>query len=268
LSWKKAVEEPAELRPESFFKPAEDVIAKHRRGLKVGVFGAWETGKTHFSLTFPEPVYVIDTEFGVAPVARKFPDKKIYILEACVIDPTTDEFDALASLEQFEEAVKSLKDVEKGTIVIDTGTDLWSWLGAWKESIGTIRSKKTGELLRTEWSHANEKYRNLIMKLLSRPTHFVMTGHVAAVYDSSGREITTEVEPRPHWMKKTPHWLDIILYTQKVYPSAQSERKTPEYIATVAKCRWERALNFVIRDVTFDKLCEALRRHLGIEIIA
>jgi len=267
MTWA-AKAEAAELKADSYFKPAEEVIAKHRRGLKVGVFGAWETGKTHFALTFPEPVYVIDTEFGAAPVARKFSGKKIYIMEACVIDPATDEFDAISSLERFEEAVKSLKDVEKGTVVIDTGTDLWSWLGAWKESVGTVRSKKSGELLRTEWSHANERYRNLVMKLLSRPTHFVMTGHVAPVYDTTGKEITDISEPKPHWMKKTPHWLDVVLHTKKLYPSAQSDKKVPEYVATVSKCRWERALDLVIKDLTFEKLIAALKTRLGIEIIA
>jgi len=258
MSWTPA----KQTQPTDFFKPASEVLKKHRKGLKVGVFGPYGSGKTHFALTFPEPIYVLDTEFGAAPVARKF-DKKIYIYEACVIDPTTDTYDAIESLERFETAVTSIKDVDRGTIVIDTGTDLWSWLGTWKDSVGKIRSKKSGELLRVEWSHANERYRNLIMKLLARPTHFVMTGHVARVFDEHGQEITYK-SPEPHWMKKTPHWLDIILYLAKETPKQAGATR---YVASISKCRWERALDINIEDVTFDKLCKSLEEQLMMKVV-
>ncbi|MEK0348007.1 MAG: hypothetical protein QQN44_06725, partial [Nitrosopumilus sp.] len=38
--------------------------AKAKRGLKIGIYGDYATGKTHFALTATEPIYIIDTEMG------------------------------------------------------------------------------------------------------------------------------------------------------------------------------------------------------------
>ena len=136
----------------TFFKPATEI---KQQGLKVLVWGDSEVGKTHFCMTMPDPVYivpnvlhqkpailwcVIDTEFGTVPLLHKFPGKQIFVYEAAVLDETTMEPDALKSLDKIEEALGTLQAVEVGTICIDSGTDVWQWMGAWLEQTAKRRT--------------------------------------------------------------------------------------------------------------------------------
>ena len=91
---------------------------------------AREVGKTHFALTFPEPVYVVDTDLGVAPLLAKpeFRGKDIRIYDAVKLDLENDEVDPIGSLDMLEKALTALRDVKYGTIVIDTITDIWQWI--------------------------------------------------------------------------------------------------------------------------------------------
>ena len=71
---------------DALFTPITE--ANKRRGLKILVWGEQEVGKTYFGLSFPEPIYVISTEFGVSQLAHHFPDKDIRIMECS--EPYTD----------------------------------------------------------------------------------------------------------------------------------------------------------------------------------
>ncbi|MGH7900322.1 MAG: hypothetical protein ACRENZ_01150, partial [Thermodesulfobacteriota bacterium] len=62
--------------------------ALQRRGVKAFVWGSYGVGKTHFALSFPEPIYVISTEFGVGQLQKQFPNKDIRIMECN--EPYTD----------------------------------------------------------------------------------------------------------------------------------------------------------------------------------
>ena len=141
MAWnqlKKRLEGQEAPKVDEFFTPLEKI--EHIGGLKVAVYGKPETGKTYFSLTFPEPIYVIDTEFGAKKVARvHFPSKKIYIAEVVHIDPVTDLPDPVKSLENVERAIAAIASasITTGTIVIDSVTDIWAWIVAWLEQVAT-----------------------------------------------------------------------------------------------------------------------------------
>jgi len=76
---KLASEEP---KVEDLFKPIDEV--EEGEGLKVLIFGKPETGKTYFALSFPEPLHVLSTEFGVKKLRHHYPDKEIKLLECNV----------------------------------------------------------------------------------------------------------------------------------------------------------------------------------------
>jgi len=256
MSWgKKLIRKPLDVS--AYFKPAETLELKH--GLKVGVYGPYESGKTYFALTFPEPVFVIDTEFGVYPVLRHFKDKDIRIFEAAILDPETDMPDPEKSLEKIEEAVAALRNVNEGTIVIDSGTDIWQWMGAWMEKRATRRTA-SGQPYRFEWAMANLKYRQLILRLAAKPLHFVITAQTTSVYDAQGRETGEE---RARWQKQTVYWCDFVFHLEKRFAKGMTR---PKYIATLEKCRPQRAYNLEIEDITFDKFVKKLREDLGITV--
>lgn len=258
---KKTDQEDAPVKTRNdYFKKSSGIV--YSQGLKCLAWGDPETGKTFLSLTFPEPIYVIDTEFGTAPVARHFPDKEIYIYEAAVLDPDTDEPDIEKSLKELENAIAMLKDVDKGTIVIDSGTDIWSWLGAWVEQQARKAGRMTsaGTPQRLEWGRANLRWRQLILRLMAKPVNFVITAQLTEEYDSKGQAAGTY---RPRIQKQTAHMCDIIMRLEKVYRGKPPKSK---YIATLEKCRFQRGMDLEIQDVTYDKLVKELKDKLGVVI--
>lgn len=244
---------------EAFFKSISDI--KHIGGLKVGIYGPPESGKTYFAMTFPPPIYVIDTEFGAHKVAKQhFENKEIFIFEATQIDLLTDRPDPLKSIEEVENALTALKDIKEGTIVIDSGTDIWQWIGAWLEQVASRRAKD-GRPYQFEWGTANERYRHLIMRLLSKPVNLVITAQEQIVYDQQGRP-TSMVQPR--WQKQTPHWVDVLIHLEKRFDPALKKWR---YIATIEKCRFARAYQKEIEDIDYKKLIDTLRKDLGVKLV-
>jgi len=82
LSWKKNVAEepprPSSFRDEDFFKPVQKV--ELRRGLKIGIYGEPECGKSYFGMTCPEPVYIIDTELAAVKLAKGSQTLPVHLL--------------------------------------------------------------------------------------------------------------------------------------------------------------------------------------------
>ena len=179
MSWGKKKKAPD---IETIFIPAKQI--KHSGGLKVAVYGDTETGKTHFALTFPEPIYVIDTEYGTEPLLWKqpFKDKEIYVTHVVELDKEG-KVDIDRTIERVEWAMQAIvrnlpSKVEQlepvATIVIDSVSDIWSWLIDWLDKHAT-RRLKDGKPMTTEFGIINDKYRNLIYAAISRAAHVVLT---------------------------------------------------------------------------------------------
>ena len=261
----------AEVKVPDLFTPIKQ--ANVRRGLKVMIWGDTEVGKSYFALSFPEPIYVISTEFGVSQLQHHYPDKDIRIMECS--EPYTDKpnksseeepfaIDPVRSLEKVELATEALKDVTKGTIVIDSISDIWAWLGMWLHyNAQTSTSKKSGKefMMRTEWQHANAKYRWLVMRLLSRPCHVVFTSRAGAVYDSNGN-ITAQTKAKAQG--ESAYYVDVYIKAAKRPMPIEENGKTTsrmvtKRMATIEKCRFQSVNNMQVEDLTFEKLQTSLK---------
>lgn len=255
-------EDPVEI--EDFFKSSSDFTvdegAVFTSPLKVMVWGDAKLGKTHFAMSFPEPIYVIDTEFGAPPLLRKFQGKDINIMSAAVLDPDTDEPDMEKSLDKLEKAISTLKDLDRGTIVIDSGSDIWGWLGAWVEQEAAKRGKitKAGTPQRLEWGRANLRWTQLILRLMNKDgMHFVITSQPRELYNKSG-EAMGVYEPRVQ--KMTKFKCDLVLNITSEYNDDNEEI----YVARPTTCRFQRNWDMAIEDVTFDKLTKKMYEDLGL----
>jgi len=255
MSWE--LEEAKKLPPSAFFKPLKSIPLT--RGLKVLLWGAEETGKTYFCCSAPDPVYIIDTEFGAAKVARvHFPDKEIYIHEVRVqeaLDPS--KIDYIATFKEIARAVQALAEVEEGTICIDNISDVYTWLNAWVEETAVQRTT-IGRPQRLEWARRNILYRNLVFRLLCKPVHVVLTAQPQRVYGPRGEE-TAQFMPR--WLQPQPHWSDIVIHLEK----QTAPGRLPRYVGTITKCRFMRTFNKQIQDITFDKLVKCLEKEFGVK---
>jgi len=223
--------------------------------LSVGIFGLSDTGKTHFSLTAPEPIYLIDTEGNANKVAYKFKDKEIYICDVRVLHEN--EIDFIKSVELIEEATREIvgraieytnETGKKGTIVIDSITDVWSWLGIWLEEIGAERFTKSGQIMRTEWGKANRRYFKDLYRILSTDWNLVLTARVQEKYSPSGEPLGIYTG---RWQKDTEHWVDVVLRAEKVDRTKRLVR--------LEKCRYIGDLQFEIVNGSFNDVFKKLK---------
>jgi hypothetical protein len=243
-------EQKVEEKPDELFKPIEEVAPLRR--LKVGVYGIYATGKTHFALTFPEPVYVIDTEFGSVPLRKKFEGKKIYVLECFVQSQEEGKADPIKSLALVEKAVKLLSTIKSGTVVLDSISDIWTWE---ELRMKEIVSEKGRDVYQFDWGIANRHYLDIIRALLSYPLNLVITAKTREVYDTEGKP-TGMIEAR--WQKDTPYFVDVVVrMTKRFYPIGEGKMGV-RYIGTIEKCRAER-IDAEIEDLTYDKLLAVLK---------
>lgn len=261
-------EEQKELDWTAFFKKATvpDPNETIKRGLKISMWGGPETGKTYFCCSMSEivePVFIIDTEYGARKVAKRhFPGKEIHVYEVRIAEKDFETIDFYESIKEIEQAIHALRNVSYGAICIDSVSDIYGWLNAWTEATATKKiSTKTGAeyIDRLDWQKRNEKYRNMILRLVSRPVHVCYTAQPQSIYSKDGKE-TGDKEAR--WLDPHPHWSDVVLTMRKLPIDA----KTIKYIATIDKCREERAYNMIIEDVTFKKLLVAMRDKLALKV--
>lgn len=176
-----------------------------------------------------------------------------------ILDPETFEPDPELSLAKVEKALVALRDVKEGTIVIDSGTDIWDWMQDWMEKTATKRTK-TGGVYRFEWARVKQRWRQLVLRLMAKPLHFIITAQPQEIFDAEGRATGTF---RPRIQRATPHIADLVIHIEKVF---EKGRTKPRHIATLEKCRFQRAYNAKIEDITFDKLCKKLKEDLGVTI--
>ena len=127
----------------------------------------------------------------------------------------------------------------------------------------TSTSKKSGKefMMRTEWQHANAKYRWLIMRLLSRPCHVVFTSRSGAVYDSNGN-LTAQTKAKAQG--ESAYYVDVYIKSQKrPMPVEENGRVTSRMVtkrmATLEKCRFNAVNNLQVENLTFDSLKTSLK---------
>ena len=269
MGWNKDIEVSTEAPKDisDFFKKSEDYDITdsivYADALKCMIWGDAKLGKTHFALSFPEPVFVIDTEFGATPLLRKFPGKEIYIMSTAVLDPDTDEPDMDESMKKLEEGISTLRNLEKGTIVIDSGTDIWSWLGAWVEQEAVKANKMTsaGTVQRLQWGRANLRWAHMILRLMNKKgMHFVITAQPKELYDNKG--VQTGIFDAKI-QGQTKFKCDIVLRVVKEY---DDEEEKTIYVTTPTDCRFQRDWEPHIRDITFEKLATAMHKDLGVVV--
>lgn len=122
-----------------------------------------------------------------------------------------------------------------------------------------IRRTKTGQPLRFEYALANERYKYFIMRLLASECTVVLIAQSQQSYSSSGEETGIYV---PRWQKQSPFWVDLVIHTQKKFV-----QNTWQYVATIEKCRYQRAFNAEIVDITYEKLVGLLREKLKVSVL-
>lgn len=186
------------------FKPLKE--AGEKRGLKIGIYGDFATGKTHFGLTCPEPIFILDTENGSSLLAGSFKGKDIRVLDVC-------EADGVKSYDKIVEAVNYIIKQDKvGTVIIDSVSDLWDFCQE-NAKIKVFKMSIFDRLKQQfDWGIINKMYLSVLKKLIDKECNLVVTAREAEVYAGAGQP-TSIVKPK--WQKSTGYWMDLVLYASK-----------------------------------------------------
>lgn len=205
-------------RLQDVFKPAVELESV--RGLKFALYGKAKVGKTHFCMTARRPIYIIDTEGSASVNKAAFPkevQEEMFIAEVIQAASKRDkEIDLVKSLDALVEAIDIVTDAvitseeentPRGTIVIDSATDIWDWLGIWLDEAAGAKTTKSGDMPRFEWGKANKKYAEMMYMLLRSGWNVVMTFRAKSAVNSKGEDLGYIV---PRWQKNTDYWMDLI----------------------------------------------------------
>lgn len=202
------------------------------------LYGDTGTGKTYVSLTFPAPIMFIDTE-NRADLTKHalFKDKDIKIIEPVslkteITKTMDDVFDEVQSLDNLTSAiaefVKKITEskIISGTIVIDSTSDVWSWIQSWMFSKlskmttkgGTSRANEDLQTVSSQldWKIANNKHETIVKvlrSLTSKGIYVVFT----AKEKSAPEYVTTKptAKEKIRAQKDLPFIADVIINLKK-----------------------------------------------------
>lgn len=239
------------LQPKIEFKSMAELKAK--RGLKILSYGNFSTGKTHFALSSDKPVFIIDTENGASPLADKFPDAKI--LNICSIEgEDIDEKDEIKNFENFQAAVNflcSLSDEEVGTVIVDSLSDIWSWVQAYAKSKVFKIPIEDRFKSQFDWGIPNNLIRKPVMKLINKNCDIIFTARESEIYNGPGQP---SGKFKPHVQNKIPFYVDIVLYHQVKFINKQIS-----FLAKIEKCRQNgKIIGKIIDNPTITKIKELI----------
>jgi len=141
-----------------FVRAAEDV----KRRLIMAIDAREKSGKSHFALSGPEPVAVINLDVGLDGVVQKFQsDKEIWVQDIPVniqeLKELTPQMAAKEADRAYQQVLKAYKAVlgEARTIVYDNATEVW-------ELLRMARFGKLDHVKPHHYGPVNAEYRELI----------------------------------------------------------------------------------------------------------
>jgi AAA domain len=197
------------------------------QGLKIAIWGRSKVGKSHFCLTNPGEIYIIDTESAIKENVKNFPPElreRLHvsdILKFSGLKEGSSEIDYSGMLDVIEEAVDKilLKAKEVGenniTVVLDSASDLWDWLGIWLADVpGVEHIGKDGDKVnRLEWGKANKRYAAVILKLTMSGCNIIFTFKAKDAVGANGADLGYIT---PRWQKNSNYKFDLIGNIEKI----------------------------------------------------
>lgn len=258
MGWRSSTtgEERVMRAKEELFTTLEEYPKEKR--MKLAPWGESGVGKTWTVCSAPPPIYVLETEYGIAQLYKHFAHKlkDIHVLHCAVADGATVEEDAIMSLELVEEALTSLKDLEDGTIAIDSGSDLWQWVQV-KMKVEILKLGPTERIQPSDYAWGNMYYKKIMLKAKAINTHFIFTGHSQEKFGDARLTPTGVYVPR--WQKWTPQYVDAVVYL--THPPAGSAEGIINQ-AVITKCRFMHMYKRKYDNFTFDQLYKDVEEYL------
>lgn len=208
--------------------------------LFVSVAGEPKTGKTHFALTFPDPLALFSFDLGAEFVASKFPGKQIDIFKYPV--PIIDSVHPKPYAEEFYLQIKD--DYEKAvtsgvynTVVIDTATALWEIV---RHAYTEEKNRK--QIVKVEYAEPNARMSWFLLQPNVAGVNLVATHYLRDRYIDDKNTGQKEQDG----FRRTHGLADLVLTTEMLKSVVKG---------TIFADRYDRELNgYEFDDPTYDDL--------------
>ena len=226
------------------------------KGFVTLIFGDTASGKTFTSMSFPEPLYIIDTENRASSTKYyNYRHKQINIFEPVQFktqftETDIDSFDTYKTIEEinhfiidFANEVKSGR-ISKGTLVVDSTTDIWSFVQDWSitelsKKLNSKGEKRADPLLmkmqnQFDWGVPNKKHAEMLgilRSLIKYGIYIVFTAREREAppdYAQQLKVITMKEKIRAQ--KDVPFLSDVIINLKKTATTTGTK-----YMGQIAK---------------------------------
>jgi len=165
--------------------------------LVTSVWGEDKKGKTHFSMTFPPPIYFINFNYGYQEVYnRHFVGKEIYFEHFLVThDPGSHREMLARAVTKYLEALK-LGEQNGGSVVVDLASELWTLIQSVKlEDVKARKAKAKGieaedvQVHQFDYGQANLFMAGLMKQALATPhVNVCLLSDSSARYNEKGND--------------------------------------------------------------------------------
>ncbi len=214
----------------------------------VSIKGEPKNGKTHFALSFPDPISLISLDLGAKPIIAKFPKKKITLRELPM--PLFDSLTTInAGFDDFWAQVKEViyKDIDSGdynTIIIDTASALWEVI---RYAFNEEQGKEIGAGGKARnYGEPNARMYGIVTKAQLAGVNLVLINYLKDKWEN---DVNTGKQVIDGW-RRTEALADIVLLNEKVTGAKGSEFKT-----TITDCRFDPTLDgTVLNNATYEDL--------------
>lgn len=242
-------------------------------------YGDTGTGKTYLGFTYPEPIFVIDTEARAINTKHyNFPNKKIIIKQPIEFKTTfntkdEDPLDTHKTIEtitklviDFANKVKN-KEITQGTLIIDSASDLWTLIQDWgvfelakyTNKDGTkkadVMMMRVGNQL--DWKIMNKRHSELIgilRNLNKYGIHIIFTAREDNPPDYAVKVGNVEVKDKIRSQKDLPFVADVIINLKKV-----QQGQVIKYMGFVEKLSGKAKPVQPVENPDFEKIKELLK---------
>jgi len=213
---------------------SDDLVAVPRR-IICSVEGKPFTGKTHFSLTAPEPILFFNVDLGTEGVVHKFQKgmggkagKQILVHNVQVPKLVSTDKDRYTILwKETKDRIKRACDLSKGTMVLDTETEV-------NELARLAHFGKTAQVMPHQYGEVNRELRDLMDEIFGSKLSCIFIRKMKPKWVGGNR--TSEYEGSGWSDMEYKCQVNLTMYREDT-------EHGPEFSALIKKCRQNPSVN-------------------------